>query len=239
MKRATYKQCSALTLIELLAAIAIVAILVTLLTSVFGTFQNRSNYTKCVANLRTIGGALSSFVADNAGRYPEAGSGQIIDPEDGNMKITGVLPIATMPPNSIVYTGTRLSPYISNLKVFLCPSSEDAKSGWCGYGYNGGYLGGREVGGGGSMGATGAPATLGAIENPAGTVAVMDSFAANDIQSPSGNRGGYNWEEYARWQHSGGMNVLWCDGHVDWRSKDDEYLNAPDDRAWAGRRSLD
>ncbi len=57
-------------MIELLVVIGILAILSALLLPVIKRAQERGNETKCVSNLRQIGGAIASYAADNNNELP-------------------------------------------------------------------------------------------------------------------------------------------------------------------------
>jgi prepilin-type N-terminal cleavage/methylation domain-containing protein/prepilin-type processing-associated H-X9-DG protein len=61
------------TLIELLTVIVIIAILASLLFPVFGRAQEKGNRTKCLSNLRQWGTAMTSYLSDNSGKFPEEG----------------------------------------------------------------------------------------------------------------------------------------------------------------------
>lgn len=58
------------TLIELLVVVAIIGMLAALATPEFGRVIDRSHSTACMSNLRGIGVALNSYLADNDGRFP-------------------------------------------------------------------------------------------------------------------------------------------------------------------------
>lgn len=60
----------AFTLIELLVVIVIIAILAALSFSVSGTVRKTTDRTKCLANMRSIGGAISAHLGDSGGVLP-------------------------------------------------------------------------------------------------------------------------------------------------------------------------
>ncbi len=61
---------AAFTLIELLVVISIIAILAGLAFKAIGSSYKSADRTKCLANLRQIGGAIGTFIADHEGRLP-------------------------------------------------------------------------------------------------------------------------------------------------------------------------
>ncbi|MCX6982567.1 MAG: prepilin-type N-terminal cleavage/methylation domain-containing protein [Verrucomicrobia bacterium] len=61
---------AAFTLIELLAVISIIAILAALLFAATGPARKAGDLTKCLANLRQIGAAIGTFIADHEGQLP-------------------------------------------------------------------------------------------------------------------------------------------------------------------------
>lgn len=218
------------TLIELLVVIAIIALLASMLLPALVNAREMGRRIKCVSNLRQIGLAMQMYIDDNDGYYPPGKQEDIVDPYDGVKKSMNALPVGVNPPLASAYTGTLLRPYIKNLRVFLCPSHEGSRGGWASYGYNAGYLGGHSVGGGGTVAAD-PPTKESRITKPSGTVAVVESTAA-DIQPPSHTKGGYTWLTYSHWYHTNGMNVLFCDGHVEYFKDDDADLNATTDILW-------
>lgn len=95
------------SLVELLVAIAIIAILASFLSPAIASAIERGRSTRCVGNLRQIGGAVQQYIADNEYRFPA---------------------IDTVPPSlppEIEKRGTALEilgPYGVNESVLTCPT---------------------------------------------------------------------------------------------------------------------
>jgi prepilin-type N-terminal cleavage/methylation domain-containing protein/prepilin-type processing-associated H-X9-DG protein len=64
---------AAFTLIELLAVIMIIAVLAGLLFPVLRNMTERGNATRCLSNMRQLGAATQTYVADHEGAFPQEG----------------------------------------------------------------------------------------------------------------------------------------------------------------------
>lgn len=113
----------AFTLIELLVVIAIVAILASLLFPAFNAAISRSSQARTLSNMRTIGVALNSYVADNQGQLPGPMSFAVFNYTTTN----------TTPGGTLAHMGAYLAPYVEqrpapwlgsgyvHLPAFECP----------------------------------------------------------------------------------------------------------------------
>lgn len=70
MKAADSRQARAFTLIELLVVVAIIAVLISILLPALGRAREQAKQTKCVANLRSIGGAMHQYFGENKDWFP-------------------------------------------------------------------------------------------------------------------------------------------------------------------------
>ncbi|MFA7342992.1 MAG: prepilin-type N-terminal cleavage/methylation domain-containing protein [Terrimicrobiaceae bacterium] len=68
--RFRFQRVDAFTLVELLAVIAIIALLSALLLPFYSKIIGTANRAACVSNLRNIGIAVTTYMADNDGYYP-------------------------------------------------------------------------------------------------------------------------------------------------------------------------
>jgi prepilin-type N-terminal cleavage/methylation domain-containing protein/prepilin-type processing-associated H-X9-DG protein len=92
----------AFTLIELLVVIAIIAILAAILFPVFARARESARSASCLSNLKQLGPAQAMYLQDYDGRFLPSGQNVGITPRD------------------------RLSPYIKNNNVWVCPSELNA-----------------------------------------------------------------------------------------------------------------
>ena len=100
------QQAGAFTLVELLVVVGMIALLIALLLPTLARAREQANRTKCAANLRSIGWAMTMYV-QRYGCYPGAN-------------------LSSNPSSSAVWP-VRLRPFLDNQKdVFLCPSRDDS-----------------------------------------------------------------------------------------------------------------
>jgi prepilin-type N-terminal cleavage/methylation domain-containing protein/prepilin-type processing-associated H-X9-DG protein len=113
---------TAFTLIELLAVIAIIAILLGLLLPMLGRAMERGRRTQCMAHMREWGTALTQYLADFGGVFPEEGmTGSGLDLDKTNAWFN-VLPayLGTPPLRTLCQQFKAPRPGQKNL--FVCPS---------------------------------------------------------------------------------------------------------------------
>jgi len=203
MKRKNYKgkevikmKKNGFTLIELLVVIAIIAILAAMLLPALSQAREKARQAKCMNNLKQIGLAVFMYLEDYNETYPPAG-----------------------------YGFTRaVAPYIKNSKVLLCPTDKTPHGTWwiegepgvsCSYAYNN-WLAGRVTDDGGSASPPLPNKKMSQVKHPSTTLLVCDSEDEHVLPWRYVN----NYPAYIR--HSGGMNIVWCDGSVRWM-KDKGY----------------
>ncbi|WDE97986.1 prepilin-type N-terminal cleavage/methylation domain-containing protein [Lentisphaera profundi] len=193
------------TLIELLVVIAIIGILASLLLPALGKARKKSQQAVCASQQKQIGTAIFMYVEDNDYYMPTVNH-----------------------PTASTRLGWKIfiAPYL-NLKTnklggapFRCPSSEivaDWENQSAGTSYNSNFGDTRFYDPNGSVSnhRKHKPKELNEIEDTVETVVTVDSIDGNDWAEvakslPSSNAVGY--------RHNNGLNTLWVDGHVTWKS---------------------
>jgi len=183
------------TLIELLVVIAIIAILAAILFPVFAQAREKARQTSCLSNMKQIGLGMYMYVEDYDERLPSAFA-NITCPNNGNLcSPGGAGPIPF---------DAQIDPYIKNIQIWACPSDgspdtwNDAQAPvWDGkflgkhirrsYGYVGNVdtqqsqdNTGNQPDPNTGMSDWGNGHSLAAIDQPADTLAVVESWGIDD-----------------------------------------------------------
>ena len=188
-----FRRNKGFTLIELLVVIAIIAILAAILFPVFAQARERARAISCISNLKQMGLGLAMYTQDYDETMPAA--------------FATVQAINGGGTNTIPYD-QQILPYIKNNQVFRCPSdslkhdSGDNGGYWDGnlfknkqarsYGYIGQITTQERANAGQpqadpntGMSDWGTGHAIAAIDQPADTIAITESWAANNGGSDS------------------------------------------------------
>lgn len=212
---------------ELLLVIGIIAILAALLFPALNAASGKANESKCMANARQWGTAMSLYVADNQGIFPSQGSNPALADPQPSANLTNAW-YQALPP----YVG---SPAASNLwiirkmprprdkSIFICPASKPEPSIASDRDYYGNYAqnqwleaGNRPAGSGYSR-----FLRLSQVPKPA-------SFAVMTEQSSGAGANGELGFKYSQthvvymgypasgdaFRHNGRANITFADGHA-------------------------
>jgi len=107
------------TLLELLISIAIIAVLLGILVPSVSIVRARADSTNCLGNLRSLGVALSSYLAENQMTMPTMKAARADKTEE------------------VAVIDNTLDVYVNSPRVFLCPSdSHEGKATGTSYFWN-------------------------------------------------------------------------------------------------------
>lgn len=212
----------AFSLTELLVVIGIIIVLAAVLLAVSTKFVEAGASAKCLSNLRQIGGAVGSYVAENQ-RYPSAFT---LGADMGWNGPYWMDQLQTYLPNASADRPGSPPGWFNRNPVFYCPS-EKVHHPYSDYGPNGLVL---------SIANNGVQVRPQNVTRPAKTLMVMDSRWGNGKEgSFLIDVGGFLADPKRQGltgspnppRHGGGsvVNAIFCDGHVEALSFDELSLN--------------
>jgi prepilin-type processing-associated H-X9-DG protein len=206
-KRGVHFRASGFTLVKLLVIVAVIALLLAMLLPVLSRAGEKGRASSCVSNLRQIGIALAAYADESAERYPFA---------------AGELAWDSLDPLSGSHCWMQqLTRYVGNRKTYRCPSDDISEfsyflSARAAYIAAGNWRASTD-----RRGITQASAFVLAGDTFSSVASNLTTFASFDCDKDDysqncvgGPLNGSPWKEWRR--HSGGQNILFTDGHVQW-----------------------
>jgi prepilin-type N-terminal cleavage/methylation domain-containing protein/prepilin-type processing-associated H-X9-DG protein len=191
------KNKRAFTLIELLVVIAIIALLAAILFPVFGRAREKARQATCQSNLKQLAMAFEMWVQDHDETYPYGYNKQAASWDKAlyEGKYMGVKNILSCPSDAFVHTNIPRS-YPANRYVCTFGSSGEAI------------------------------VSAAQISKPSGTILLLEEHGDGRDYGVAGfpcRMIGVDTPLVAQKIHSGGRNLLFCDGHVKWSKESLTY----------------
>jgi prepilin-type processing-associated H-X9-DG protein len=216
--RAGSRRRTAFTLVELLVVTGIIAILIGLLMPVVGRMRAIGRRSECLSQMRQLGTALNAYMAENAGYVP-------IQPDQGLADFADDATLDSPNGNLRSMLGTLLLYMSKERRVLRCPVAMDVT--WLGWGAfteqsDTSYMGNGAIPG----------RRFTRIRQSSEVIifqedkyrwsyawcrpALVGSIGGQPFYSGWGFLNGPRGQEYTN-NHDNGGNLLFCDGHAEWR----------------------
>jgi prepilin-type N-terminal cleavage/methylation domain-containing protein/prepilin-type processing-associated H-X9-DG protein len=193
------KNKRAFTLIELLVVIAIIALLAAILFPVFGRAREKARQATCQSNLKQLAMAFEMWVQDHDETYPYGYNKQAASWDKAlyEGKYMGVKNILSCPSDAFVHTNIPRSYPANRYVCVFCDA-----------------IGGNP------------PVSAAQVSKPSETILLLEEHGdSRDYASAAGPAIAVSAgiPLVAQKIHSGGRNLLFCDGHVKWSKESLTY----------------
>ena len=218
-------------MVELVVVIAIIAILASLLLPALARSKTTAKRAACLSNLRQMGIAAATYVADHEDSFPMA---YYVFVENG-VTVSHAWDLTTVMDNPARVIPGTLWEGQGTKAIQQCPSFA-GKANWLadpytGYNYNTSFIGH------GQFENIQAPARAGKVKQPWATVLFGDGEYAGGankfMRAPFPNPGDATftgrWAGTQGYRHANRSNAAFCDGHAE--SMTDRYTNNANDAA--------
>lgn len=213
-KHRTSRKILGFTLVELLVVVAIIGILAALLFPLGKSMMEKGNSTKCISNLRQIGGAIQQYSADNDGFFPySAGPSyegkNISHPFSGwQAPLAYYLGVGQLSPSTI-YKSQASYDNPTAKHPFNCPSCKTAFRTYTANKYAMGYLPSGETSPYPRRKAT-------AFLRPSQLILISDMETVNgQVMQNSGAFDDTTYQTLIGTRHNGKANALFADFHIE------------------------
>jgi prepilin-type N-terminal cleavage/methylation domain-containing protein/prepilin-type processing-associated H-X9-DG protein len=206
-------QRRAFTLIELLVVVAIIAILAGLLLPTLGNAKARARQANCMGNMRQLGHALDLYAGDWNDTLPRPTA----DPNDAACWFYAIGPHLACATSGLPTLRQRLAA-VKQDPLWLTFAA-NAKTNSCTIKMNRKLVGNRAEGTSVTViNAHPSYRKITEVTRSSATVLLFDGRCEDAKPTDTTDKKRYDgWEVYVARRHFGGANVLFVDGHGEWR----------------------
>jgi prepilin-type processing-associated H-X9-DG protein/prepilin-type N-terminal cleavage/methylation domain-containing protein len=225
MRRQASHLNSAFTLIELLVVIAIIGALAALLLPTLNHAKGKGRQISCLSNLRQLSAAIHLYTADYRGLLPHSTSENDMNQPGCWFYAVDAYLLGSAPTNT-PSARQKLASFKQDPIWFTFDATKRAE--WRTIKMNRKLVGSRDEGTNVTEPNAHPPyRNIYTIRSHATTPLLFDGRCEEVVENAPDRQRYDGWEPYAALRHSGGANIVFVDGHVEWWNKGKPNTTGP------------